>query len=74
MSSMSFRSSNPDAWTRPRPHSDPSLRLMKHGKIQSMDPAPGFLARLFGARLSGKNLQNEKRGGAPGGGPPLLFS
>lgn len=47
MSSMSFRSSKPDGWTMPRPHSDASQRFMKYGKIQPMED-PGFLARLFG--------------------------
>ncbi|MEW4448874.1 hypothetical protein [Qipengyuania sp. JC766] len=47
MSSYSFRSSRPDAWVMPRAHSDASMRMMKHGKIQPMQE-PGLLARLFG--------------------------
>lgn len=47
MSSLSFRSSRPDAWIQPRPHQDASLRYMKHGPIQPMEE-PGLLARLFG--------------------------
>ena len=44
-----IRSSRPDAWTQPRPHTDPSLRLRSHGPIQPME-RPGFFARLFGVR------------------------
>ena len=32
---------------QPRPHQDPTLRYMKHGRILPMEE-PGFLARLFG--------------------------
>lgn len=49
MSGLSFRSSRPDTWVVPRPYSDPSQRLLKHGPIRPMQE-PGFLARLFGAR------------------------
>jgi len=49
MASQSFRSSQPDRWTMPRPYRDASLRHMIHGPIQPMEE-PGFLARLFGAR------------------------
>ncbi|WP_374408398.1 hypothetical protein [Pelagerythrobacter sp.] len=49
MSSPTFRSSNPDGWSHPRPHRDASLRYMTHGPIQPMEQ-PGFFARLFGAR------------------------
>ena len=45
--SYNFRSSRPDAWTLPRPHSDANLRMMKYGRIQPMEE-PGILARLFG--------------------------
>ena len=38
MTSRAFRSSRPDSWTLPRPHSDPSLRFQKHGPIQPMHP------------------------------------
>lgn len=47
MASVSFRSSRPDAWVSPRPHSDPSARFVKHGPIRSMEK-PGFWARLLG--------------------------
>lgn len=47
MSSLTYRSSRPDVWVVPRPHSDPSLRRMTHGPIRPMEE-PGFLARLFG--------------------------
>nr|WP_192895914.1 hypothetical protein [Parerythrobacter lutipelagi] len=47
MSQQSFRSSAPDNWTQPRPHSDPTLRYMRYGPVQPMDQ-PGFFARLFG--------------------------
>ena len=49
MSSLSFRSSRPDGWVQPRPHSDASLRFITNGPIRPMEQ-PGFLARLFGAR------------------------
>ena len=49
MSSVSFRSSRPDGWVSPRPHSDASARFRKYGAIQPMD-GPGFWARLFGTR------------------------
>jgi hypothetical protein len=49
MASQSFRSSQPDPWTMPRPYRDASLRHMIHGPIQPMEE-PGLLARLFGAR------------------------
>lgn len=32
----SYRSSRPDHWTVPRPHSDASQRLQKHGPIQPL--------------------------------------
>ena len=49
MSSMSFHSSRPDRWTKPRPISDSSLRYQAHGKILPMEE-PGFFERLFGRR------------------------
>lgn len=49
MSSMSFRSSRPDGWVKPKAYSDASLRFKAHGKIIPMEE-PGFLARLFGRR------------------------
>ena len=50
MSSLTFRSSRPDPWTLPRPHSDPSLRHYKHGPIQPMQAPPTFWERLLGLR------------------------
>ena len=47
MSSFTYRSSRPDGWIQPRPHQDPTLRYMKHGRILPMEE-PGFFARLFG--------------------------
>ena len=47
MSSFNFRSSRPDRWTLPRPHSDASLRRLVHGPIQPMEQ-PTLLQRLFG--------------------------
>jgi hypothetical protein len=47
MTSFTYRSSRPDGWIQPRPHQDPTLRYMKHGRILPMEE-PGFLARLFG--------------------------
>ncbi|WP_162935654.1 hypothetical protein [Tsuneonella amylolytica] len=49
MSSLSFRSSRPDAWVQPRPFSDASLRHQIHGPIRPMEE-PGFFARLLGLR------------------------
>ena len=49
MSILSFHSSSPDRWVKPKPYSDSSLRYQMHGKIQPMEE-PGFLARLFGLR------------------------
>jgi len=43
----SFRSSRPDRWSAPRPHTDPSQRYMKYGPIQPMDEDRGLLWRLF---------------------------
>ena len=50
MSSLTFRSSRPDAWVQPRPYRDASQRYMQHGPILPMDNEPGFFARLFGAK------------------------
>ncbi|MDG5749252.1 hypothetical protein P8Q88_13805 [Qipengyuania sp. XHP0207] len=51
MSSMSFHSSRPDRWVKPKPYSDSSLRYKVHGKILPMESEePGFFARLFGRR------------------------
>ena len=47
MPSQSYRTSQPDRWTMPRPHRDASLRYMMHGPILPMEE-PGFFARLFG--------------------------
>lgn len=47
MSVYTVRSSRPDPWIQPRPYSDPSSRLRKHGRILPME-RPGLLARLFG--------------------------
>lgn len=47
MSSYSFRSSKPDRWISPRPHSDPALRALAYGPVRSMDE-PSWLAKLLG--------------------------
>lgn len=47
MSSLNYRSSRPDSWTNPRPHSDASLRRRAYGPIQPMDEERGLLWRLF---------------------------
>lgn len=47
MSNYSFRSSRPDAWSSPRPYSDPTLRAMAYGKVQPMHQ-PTWLERLLG--------------------------
>lgn len=44
-----IHTSRPDKWSSPRPHSDPSIRRKKHGRIQPM-ARPGLLERLFGSR------------------------
>ncbi|MBV7265087.1 hypothetical protein [Erythrobacter ani] len=49
MTSAPIRSSKPDAWTNPRPHTDASLRQIKYGRIQPMEE-PGLLERWFGPR------------------------
>lgn len=41
-----FRSSRPDGWVCPRPHSDPTLRRMAYGPIQPMEK-PTLLQRIF---------------------------
>ena len=46
-----YRSSKPDHWTSPRPHTDASLRLHHHGKIQPMEQ-PSLLMRLL-AKIEG---------------------
>lgn len=43
----SYRSSRPDPWSVPRPYSDASLRMMKHGRILPMQDEPGLLRRLL---------------------------
>jgi hypothetical protein len=43
----SYRSSRPDPWSAPRPYSDASLRMMKHGRILPMQDEPGLLRRLL---------------------------
>jgi len=47
MSSLQYRSSKPDQWTRPRPYQDASSRFRAHGPIQPMDYRRGFLARML---------------------------
>ena len=47
MSFRSFRSSSPDRWSVPRPYSDASLRMMKHGRVLPMADEPGLLRRLL---------------------------
>jgi len=47
MSSLSYRSSQPDRWTMPRPHQDASTRYRIHGPILPMEEQPGLFARLF---------------------------
>jgi hypothetical protein len=49
MSNLSYRSSQPDAWVKPRPHRDASQRFMTYGPILPMEQ-PGFWQRLFGKR------------------------
>lgn len=46
MAKATFRSSPPDAWTLPRPFTDPSLRFAKFGPLQPME-RPGFWERLL---------------------------
>jgi len=51
MSNLSFRTSRPDTWILPRPHRDPSMRLMTYGPLVPMEgDQPSFWQRLLGAR------------------------
>lgn len=50
MTIHTYRSSRPDGWVMPRPHSDPHLRRMHYGRIQPMEQPKGFFARLWNAR------------------------
>lgn len=53
MASETIYRSTPDQWTRPRPHSDPAIRLRKHGPIRPM-LEPGMMqsiSALLGAIL-----------------------
>ena len=47
MSTPPIHSSAPDRWTSPRPHTDATLRQIKHGRVRPMEE-PTFLERLFG--------------------------
>jgi hypothetical protein len=47
MSQYSFRTSRPDAWTSPRPHSDPTVRAMAYGRVRPMHE-PRWFERLLG--------------------------
>lgn len=48
MSAWTYRSSNPDQWTMPRPTTDANTRYMKHGPIQPMlVERRGIFNRLF---------------------------
>lgn len=49
MSALSFRSSRPNTWVLPRPHTDAHQRFLTYGPIQPMDE-PTFLERLFGRK------------------------
>ena len=49
MSKITYRSSQPDPWSNPRPQRDPSQRYMTYGKLLPMEQ-PGFWQRLFGGR------------------------
>lgn len=47
MSHYTYRSSKPDPWTHPRPHTDASLRAMAYGPVRPMHE-PSWLERIFG--------------------------
>lgn len=47
MSHHTYHSSRPDPWSSPRPTSDPSLRALAYGPVQSMHK-PSWLERIFG--------------------------
>ena len=49
MTSSPIHTSGSDNWLDPKPHTDASLRQIKHGKIRPMEE-PGFLERLFSER------------------------
>ncbi|MEE4154598.1 MAG: hypothetical protein V2I27_10605 [Erythrobacter sp.] len=46
MTAVPIHSSQPDRWSSPRPYSDASIRLLKHGRVRPMEE-PGFFERLF---------------------------
>ena len=49
MSQYTYRSSGPDAWSSPRPVSNPLLRYKHYGPVRPMEnDERGFLSRLFG--------------------------
>lgn len=49
MSALRFRSSRPNAWVSPRPHTDAHQRFLTYGPIQPMDEGrPGLIWRLLG--------------------------
>lgn len=50
MSHYSYRSSGPDAWSSPRPVSNPLLRRKHYGPIRPMKEERGFLAWLLGSK------------------------
>ena len=47
MTSAPIRSSAPDNWTSPRPFTDATMRMRKHGAVRPMHE-PSFLERWFG--------------------------
>ena len=49
MSNLTYRTSRPDSWTLPRPHSDASSRYRSHGPVLPMQE-PSWFDRLFGRR------------------------
>lgn len=47
MSYHHYRGSPPDAWSHPRPYSDPSLRALAYGKVRPMQE-PSWWERVLG--------------------------
>ena len=47
MATRCFHSTKPDAWTLPRPTSDPVARRRAYGPIKPMDEEAGVLHRMF---------------------------
>lgn len=45
--SATIHTSGRDRWSNPRPHTDASIRQIKHGRVRPMEE-PGLFDRWFG--------------------------